>query len=1533
MNTDQLSSPGSFLLCQRCKRPRATQVCPHCGHDHRLPLRWNSGDVVDGYRLEEKIGEGAMGEVWRVSQEDDPEVEHALKFTSAVSGGTFLERERSLLLSINHTNIARVHRTGRATAGRSYYVTDLVECTRDRSHAEVTDQQQRHPNLLRFCTDHQLDVRERVLLFCKVCDAVDYLHRSGIIHRDLKPGNVLVAHNGSLTEPKIIDFGLAKRIRAVEQEEPPANDAPPEDTAGANRERAQGAAVEGAAVEGTLLSKALGRYRGTPAFSSPEQLRDATQAGPQADVYALGVMLCQLLTGQLPFWSDEVPLVRNLGKDGKLTDAIIAQLQSARPSMRQVLGMLSEQARQEQSARLRGSGQPLARLMTWDLRSIMAKALKQDPKQRYPSAEALARDLRLSLEKQPVEARRQWPGRWFKRELWWAYTTWRFFQRHRAACVATLVAISAMASGWWLTSEANTGLQREKAAAVAARNETTKASERLAAALKEQVAAQQSLKATNAALEKKTSEAQASEAEARKNAEEAQQANKLAESRAKDANEANAKAGIEKTRAEANAKDARESAGKAEKSASEARQQLGESWRLRLSATVAERARFLEHLRQDTGTGLAGTPDWWAERAAEPSSSAIAASALVAQTLHTHRALLLTRLRHPSPIASICEADGHIFVGYSHSTFVEDTLCAAALWRCQDWRLAFHTSLWHGHDAEAAFFCPPLTLWFYPSHRGSPGSYYYCLPEPGTNPFLAPRTPPEDGNFREPWNRALFTSRKQALGIEWIQGDLKLPCQLASTDQSLKGGAARRTFALPAKVDSVGVHEDRLRVRLESGRVIEIAPDGHASELPDASTVPDPPVFPSDKPVPVDREAPEIKALRHPELEGLPGFHASLSERPVNTRTARVLVARTTYGRPDSAKTEFAVSTSTVLNRADNTLIAKDIPGEIVDVSPQGLALILEDEFARVVKLDDPQADAWIIKHKVPLSTGCFLSGGKLVVGDIVGVVHVWQLLGQEALPAWKTAPPNHWPKDVPMEDQNENYPPTWKVVDHLPGPDLTFLDGVHAGAQLRGQGGKEVIVSLEYRAEGYQALLSPDGKWLAYYWVPGQGSVTGRGRLRFYDIQARQWGPDERVLESSAYRDNTFDMAFSGSGKSLAAAAGNQLLIWDDGFHQEPEVVLRNGVSQVAMNLHGTVVAAGALRSGGTLSFHRREGDVWQSMDARLRDPDPGNAESFAWSAACFDVSGDVFVCVARQHLFAMSTRHGQLLMPPRALAVPVNYLVSKVSLDEQGGLLLRCKPNSARAELDEASPPAPDLGMTLPLLGPPQPPDRLPMLAQAAASIALAMQPEGEGLLSLPADVPDWLRPSAVALQARQLAGGEDALYVIRLQDSALFAPGVSTFQEPPGDPVFQRWREQILDALVEPDYEVWEGVAFSGLTQRKALFLAALGDSARAKRALLNAQKAVVAISQSENDRTPEERLREQQILTLAEAGVLHATGTLEEQAARRNKMLEVLKEIPEDELRWEFRDLCLLLPAPLQDEARRAVPRMFDEPEEK
>jgi hypothetical protein len=314
------------------------------------------GSVIGRYKLLEQIGEGGCGVVYVAEQEQPMRRRVALKIIKLGMDTRQViarfEAERQALAIMDHPNIAKVLDAGTTENGRPFFVMELVKGI----------------PITRYCDENKLDTRQRLNLFIQVCQAIQHAHQKGIIHRDIKPSNVLVADHDGVPIPKVIDFGIAK-------------------------------ATSDQRLTDKTLYTAIEQFIGTPAYMSPEQAKlSGLDVDTRSDIYSLGVLLYELLTGRTPF--DSKRLVE-AGLDE--IRRIIREEDPPKPSTR-----LSTLGAKEQTdiARRRQSEVPkLLGLFRGDLDWIVMKSLEKDRTRRYNTVTGLANDLNRHLSNAPVVAR------------------------------------------------------------------------------------------------------------------------------------------------------------------------------------------------------------------------------------------------------------------------------------------------------------------------------------------------------------------------------------------------------------------------------------------------------------------------------------------------------------------------------------------------------------------------------------------------------------------------------------------------------------------------------------------------------------------------------------------------------------------------------------------------------------------------------------------------------------------------------------------------------------------------------------------------------------------------------------------------------------------------------------------------------------------------------------------------------------------------------------------------------------------------
>jgi len=351
------------------------------------------GDRIGRYKLLEQIGEGGCGVVYMAEQVEPVRRRVALKViklgmdTKQVIAR--FETERQALALMDHPNIAKVLEAGATDTGRPFFVMELVR------GIKITD----------YCDKNKLATNERLQLFIQVCQAIQHAHQKGIIHRDIKPSNILVTQHDDVAVPKVIDFGIAK-------------------------------ATVGQLTDKTVFT-AFAQFIGTPAYMSPEQAQlSGLDIDTRADIYSLGVLLYELLTGHTPFDAKEL-LAAGLDEMRRK----IREDEPAKPST--CLSTMQVMDLTTVATRRHVEPPKLIHLVRGDLDWLVMKCLEKDRTRRYETANGLAMDIQRHLSNEPITARP--PGRWYEFQ--------KTVRRHKfgfaaAAALIMVLGLGVLASTW-----------------------------------------------------------------------------------------------------------------------------------------------------------------------------------------------------------------------------------------------------------------------------------------------------------------------------------------------------------------------------------------------------------------------------------------------------------------------------------------------------------------------------------------------------------------------------------------------------------------------------------------------------------------------------------------------------------------------------------------------------------------------------------------------------------------------------------------------------------------------------------------------------------------------------------------------------------------------------------------------------------------------------------------------------------------------------------------------------------------------------
>lgn len=360
--------------------PEATDVGDHepTGETRRIV------DRIGPFRILREIGEGGMGSVYEAEQTEPVRRKVALKVIRAGRDSKSViarfDAERQALAMMDHPAIARIIDAGTTELGQPFFAMELVK------GVPLTD----------YCDDRSLSIEDRLHLFCQICDGVQHAHQKGIIHRDLKPGNILVTEYDGKPAPKIIDFGLAKALETTDR------------------------------LTDKSLETEYGQVLGTVKYMSPEQAGlDELDIDTRSDIYSLGIILYELLTGSTPLDSSSIHNVVLL----KVLE-LVREQDAPRPSSR----ISTDSERMSTiSSRRRIQPRRLSSILAGELDWVVMKSLEKDRARRYASATEFAEDIKRYLNQEPIQARP--PSK--------SYQLQKFVRKNRGL-VASLATIAAL---------------------------------------------------------------------------------------------------------------------------------------------------------------------------------------------------------------------------------------------------------------------------------------------------------------------------------------------------------------------------------------------------------------------------------------------------------------------------------------------------------------------------------------------------------------------------------------------------------------------------------------------------------------------------------------------------------------------------------------------------------------------------------------------------------------------------------------------------------------------------------------------------------------------------------------------------------------------------------------------------------------------------------------------------------------------------------------------------------------------------------
>jgi len=424
-----LDEAGSFLSAPTADASEARTANSSAATVDELS-REHAGQMIGRYKLLQPIGEGGFGSVWMAEQREPVKRLVALKIIKLGMDTRQVvarfEQERQALAMMDHPNIARVLDAGATEVGRPYFVMDLVK----------------GDPIATYCDKNNLSIEDRLNLFRQVCEAVQHAHTKGIIHRDIKPSNVLVSTQDGKPSAKVIDFGIAK-------------------------------ATQNNLTDKTFYTE-YQQLIGTPEYMSPEQAEGSLDIDTRTDVYSLGVMLYQLLTGSTPFDGKEL----RSAAYGEI-QRIIREVDPPKPSTR-----ISESADTIASVAAKRQTEPkrLGAFVRGELDWIVMKAMEKDRSRRYETANGLAMDIQRFLSGEAVVAA----------PVSRAYQLRKFIRRNKGTVTAAVLIATAILVGAAASTAGFIHARRQRDVAIAAETRARSESERATTAEAKAVAEAQS---------------------------------------------------------------------------------------------------------------------------------------------------------------------------------------------------------------------------------------------------------------------------------------------------------------------------------------------------------------------------------------------------------------------------------------------------------------------------------------------------------------------------------------------------------------------------------------------------------------------------------------------------------------------------------------------------------------------------------------------------------------------------------------------------------------------------------------------------------------------------------------------------------------------------------------------------------------------------------------------------------------------------------------------------------------------------------